>query len=67
MHRVFTKLKVDIANFINYKSPGINQIPSQLFQAVGEILRSEIHKLVKSIWGKEELPQRRNEYIIAPI
>jgi hypothetical protein len=28
------------------KSPGIDQIPSELLQAEGKILRSEIHKLI---------------------
>jgi hypothetical protein len=38
-----------------YKSPGVDQIPAELIQAGGETLRSEIHKLVKLIWNKEEL------------
>jgi hypothetical protein len=39
-----------------YKSPGVGQIPTELIQAGGETLRSEIHKLIKLIWNKEELP-----------
>jgi hypothetical protein len=41
-----------------YKSPGVDQIPAELIQAGGETLRSEIHKLIKLIWNKEELPQQ---------
>jgi hypothetical protein len=43
-----------------YKSPGSDQIPAELIQAGGEILLSEIHKLINSVWNKEIL----NPYII---
>jgi hypothetical protein len=49
------------------KSPGSDEIPAELIQAGGEILRSEIHKLIISIWSKEELPDRWKESIILPI
>jgi hypothetical protein len=49
-----------------YKSPGRDEIPAELIQAEGEILLSVIHKLINSIWNKEELPDRW-ESIIAPI
>jgi hypothetical protein len=49
------------------KSPGIDQIPAELIQAGGNILRSEIHKLVNSVWNKKELPQQWKEYILVPI
>jgi hypothetical protein len=50
--------QVDVATgkLKGYKSPGGDQIPAELIQAVGEILRSEIHKLIKLIWSKEKLP-----------
>jgi hypothetical protein len=41
-----------------YKSPGSEQIPAELIQARSEILRSEIHKLINSVWNKEELPDQ---------
>jgi hypothetical protein len=50
-----------------YKSPGSDQIPADLIQAGGEILRSEIHKLINSIWNKEVLPDHWKEPIIVPI
>jgi hypothetical protein len=37
------------------KSPGSDEIPAELIQAGGEILRSKIHKLINSIWNKEKL------------
>jgi hypothetical protein len=50
-----------------YKSPGSDQIPAELIQAGGEILRSKIHKLINSIWNKEELPDQWKESIIVPV
>jgi hypothetical protein len=47
-----------------YKSPGSDGIPAELIQAGGDILRSKIHKLIKSIWNKEELPDQWKESII---
>jgi hypothetical protein len=43
------------ANPKRYKSPGIDQIPAELIQAGGEILRAEIHKIINSIFNREEL------------
>jgi hypothetical protein len=50
-----------------YESPGVDQIPAELIQAGGETLRSEIHKLIKLIWNKEELPHQWKESIVVPI
>jgi hypothetical protein len=36
-----------------YKSPGSDQILAELIQAGGELLQSEIHKLIHSVWNKE--------------
>jgi hypothetical protein len=47
-----------------HKSPGINQIPAELIKAGGRIIWSEIHKLIISIWNKEELPEEWKESII---
>jgi len=38
-----------------------------LIKAGTEILRSDIHKLILSVWNREELPQQWKESIIAPI
>jgi hypothetical protein len=45
-----------------HKSPD-----SELVQAGGEILLSAIHKLINSVWNKEELPDEWKESIIVPI
>jgi hypothetical protein len=44
------------AKLKKYKSPGSDQIPAELYQAGGETLVSVMHKLITSIWNKEELP-----------
>jgi hypothetical protein len=53
-----------IAKLKRYKSPGSDQIPTELIQAGGEILRSVIHKLINSVWNKEELPDHWKESTI---
>jgi len=41
----------------SHKSPGIDQIPAELIQAEVRTIRYEIHKLIISVWNKEELPE----------
>jgi hypothetical protein len=50
-----------------YKSPGSGQIPAELVQEGGETLLSAIHKLINSVWTKEELLGQRKESIIVPV
>jgi sorting nexin-29 len=50
-----------------YKSPGVDQIPSELIQAGRETLRSEIHKLIKLIRNKEELPPQWKKSVVEPV
>jgi hypothetical protein len=61
------EVEIAIENLKRYKSPGSDGIPAELIQARGEILRSKIHKLIKSIWNKEELPDQWKESIIVPL
>jgi len=56
-----------IGKIKSYKSPRIGQIPAELIKAGGNTIRCEIHKLVISIWNKEELPEEWKESIIVPI
>jgi len=49
------------------KSPGIDQIPAEMFKAVGRTICLENHKLINSIWKKEKLPEEWKESIIIPI
>jgi hypothetical protein len=52
------EVEISIAQLKKYKSPGSDQVPAKLIQAGGETLVSVIHKLINSIWNKEELPTR---------
>jgi hypothetical protein len=50
-----------------YRSPGIDHIPAELIKAGGSKICSEIHKLINSIWNKEELPEQLKESVIVPV
>jgi hypothetical protein len=62
-----SEVEVAIWKLKRYKSPGVDQIPAERFQARGETLRSEIHKLITLIWNKEEFPHQLKESIAVPI
>jgi hypothetical protein len=51
------EVEIAIGKLKSYKSPSTDQIPAELIRKGGETLCSEIHKLICSIWNKEELPQ----------
>jgi hypothetical protein len=61
------EVEIAIGKLKSYKSPGTDQIPSELIKAGGEMLCSEKCKLIRSIWNKEELPQHWKESTIIPI
>jgi hypothetical protein len=42
-------------NHLVDKSPGTDQIPTELIQTEGKTLQSEIYELIHSIWNKEKL------------
>jgi hypothetical protein len=54
-------VEVAIGKWKRYKSPGADQISAKVIEAGGETLHSEIHKLTKLIWNKEELPHQWKE------
>jgi hypothetical protein len=62
-----SEVEVPIGKLKRYKSPGVDQIPAELIQAGGETLRSEIHKLIKLIWNKENLPHPWEVSAVVPI
>jgi hypothetical protein len=62
-----SEVEVAIGKLKRYKSPGVDQIPAELIQAGGGTLHSEIHKLIKMIWNKEELPHQWKESLVTPI
>jgi hypothetical protein len=61
------EVEIAIANLKKYKSTCSHQIPAELIQAGGEILLSAIHRLINSVWNKEELPDKWKESIIVPV
>jgi hypothetical protein len=61
------RLIFSIAKLKKYKSPGNDEIPAELYQAGGETLVYVIHKLITSIWNKEEMPDEWKESVIVPI
>jgi hypothetical protein len=50
------KVEIAIGKLKSYKSPGTDNIPAEMIKAGGEILYSEIQRLICCIWNKEELP-----------
>jgi hypothetical protein len=61
------EVQIAIAKLKKYKLLGSDQILSELIQAGGEILLPAIHKLINSVWNKEELPDQWKESIIVPV
>jgi len=61
------EFELDIDKVKSYKSPGFDQIPSELFKAGGRTICLEIHKLITSIGKKEKQPEELKESIITPI
>ena len=52
---------------IGHKSPDIDQIPQEFIKAEGSTIRSEIFKLIISIWNKEKFAEDWKELIRVPI
>jgi len=62
-----SEVEFAIEKLKSHKSPGIDQIPAELIKAGGKTICCEIHKLIISIWKREELPEEQKELIIVPI
>jgi len=61
------ELELPIEKIKSHKSPGIEQIPSELIKAGGRIIHGAIHKLIIAMWDKEELPEKRKKSVFLPI
>ena len=48
------EVELAIEKLKNHKSLGIDQIPAELIKAGGRTICCKIHKLIISIWNKEE-------------
>jgi len=62
-----TEVELAIDKLKSHKSPGIDEIPAELFKAGGRTICLEIHKLITSILKKEKLPEEWKESIIIPV
>jgi len=62
-----SEVELTIDKLKSHKSPGVDQISAELIKAGGRTIFLEIHKLITSIWKKEELPEEWKESIIVPI
>nr|CAI5837235.1 unnamed protein product [Callosobruchus analis] len=61
------ELKEHIKNMRNNKSPGVDDIPSELWKADIEKTLDLILPLIKDIWVQEVLPMEWNEGIVIKI
>jgi len=61
------EVKLAIEELKSHKSLGIDQIPAEMIKAEGGTIFYENHKLINSIWNKEELPEKWKQLIIVPI
>jgi hypothetical protein len=52
------KVEIAIGKLRRYKSLATDQILAKLIKAGSEILHPEVHKLICSVWNKEELLQQ---------
>jgi hypothetical protein len=62
-----SEVEAVIRKFKTYKLLDIDHTPAALIKAEGETLCSEIRKLIRLIWNKEELPLQWKESIVVPI
>jgi len=61
------EFEMAIEGLNRHKSPGIDQIPTEVITAGSRTIRSEIHKLISSIGNTEELREEWKELIISLI
>lgn len=57
----------EILKLKNFKAPGTDNIPGELFKHGGNALCMEMHELIMRIWNDEELPEEWKTSIICPI
>jgi len=62
-----SEVELAIDKLKSHKSPGSNQIPTELIKAGDRTICLEIRKLISSIWKKEKLPEEWKQSIIVPI
>jgi hypothetical protein len=58
-------LRYNLSNGTDHQ--GIDQIPADPFKAGLSTISCEIHRLINSVWNKEELPEQWKRSLIVPI
>jgi len=61
------EVEVEVQKLKNYKAPGTDNIPVELFRYGGNELVKHLHTIIKDIWQKEKMPTEWNVSIICPI
>jgi len=61
------EFQMAIEKLNRHKSPGIDQIPTELIKAGDTTISTGIRTIINSTWNKEELPEEWTESIIVPI
>lgn len=51
----------------NIKTPGIYEIPSEIYKLGGNHLTKHIHALITNIWINEDIPNDWRKSVICPI
>jgi len=59
--------EVEVQKLKNYKAPGTDSIPAELFRYGGNELVKHLHNIIKDIWQKEKMTKELNVSIICPI
>jgi len=60
------EVEMAVQKLKNYKAPGTDNIPAELFKYGGSELVKHLHNIIKDIWQKKYLPTEWNASIIAP-
>jgi hypothetical protein len=61
------EVEVAIEKLKIHKLPHTDWIIAELINAGGRKIHSEIHKLIDSLWNKEELPPQWKKLVVLPI
>ncbi|KAJ0171123.1 hypothetical protein K1T71_013322 [Dendrolimus kikuchii] len=63
----FDEVKKAIMRLKNNKTPGIDDLPSELWKYSGRVVQLKLYELLKTIWKVERQPLEWNTGIISPI
>jgi hypothetical protein len=63
----YNEVKNVVLKLKSHRSPGPDNVPTDLLKNGGVLRKSRIFKLILKIWKKEEMPKDWSEGIICPI